>query len=405
MKDESQSRIASEGRPLSGLSDHDLLARLTAVLAQSRRVESDLIAHIAEVDARRLFAREAFPSMFAYCTDALHLSESEAYLRIAVARASREHPMILPMLGDGRLHLSGIALLAPHLTRENRETLLRRASHRPKREVEELVAELAPQPDAATFLRKLPDRRPGPQPTPRTPSGMGRTVTWGVPSPLDVPVPALSARALPPPLPVQPAPVQPFLVHPHPRPAIQPLAPGRYKVQFTASAALQRKLVRLRALMRPQVPDGDLGAIIEAAVSEKLERLEARRFGATRRPRKALSKADTSPSARQIPAPVRRAVLERDGGQCRYVDAAGRRCKERDRLEYHHRRPFALGGDHRPENIGLMCPTHNAYLAEHDYGRVAMARFSRALKQAAAPVGVASARIRAGPEPAGPPGS
>ena len=54
--------------------------------------------------------------MFAYCTGALHLSEGEAYLRIAVARASREHPMLLAMLGDGRLHLSGIALLAPHLT-------------------------------------------------------------------------------------------------------------------------------------------------------------------------------------------------------------------------------------------------------------------------------------------------
>ena len=62
--------------------------------------------------------------MFAYCTEVLHLSESEAYLRIAVARASREHPMLLEMLADGRLHLSGIAKLAPHLTRENRERLL-----------------------------------------------------------------------------------------------------------------------------------------------------------------------------------------------------------------------------------------------------------------------------------------
>ena len=54
--------------------------------------------------------------MLGYYTEALHLSEGEAYLRIAVARASREHPMLLPMLGDGRLHLSAIALLAPHLS-------------------------------------------------------------------------------------------------------------------------------------------------------------------------------------------------------------------------------------------------------------------------------------------------
>jgi len=129
--------------------------------------------------------------------------------------------------------------------------------------------------------------------------------------------------------------------------------------------------------MRSQVPDGDLGAIIEAAVTEQLERLEARRFAATSRPRKSLAKADTSPASRHIPAPVRRAVRERDGNRCGYVDAAGRRCDERDRLEYHHLHPFGLGGDHRPENIRLMCVQHNLYLAEHDYGREAMARYRR----------------------------
>jgi hypothetical protein len=145
-------------------------------------------------------------------------------------------------------------------------------------------------------------------------------------------------------------------------------------VQFTASARLHEKLERLRALMRAQVPDGDLGAIIEAAVTEKLERLEARRFAATSRPRKSLSEADTSPASRHVPAPVRRAVRERDGDRCTYVDGSGRRCEERDRLEYHHLHPFGLGGDHRPENLRLTCGQHNVFLAEHDYGRKTMAR-------------------------------
>jgi hypothetical protein len=104
------------------------------ILGQSRRVEADLVAHVAEVDERRHWAREAFPTLFAYCTEALHLSEGEAYLRIAAARASHEHPVLLGMLSDGRLHLSGIALLAPHLTAENRQTLLQRSTHRSKRQ-------------------------------------------------------------------------------------------------------------------------------------------------------------------------------------------------------------------------------------------------------------------------------
>jgi 5-methylcytosine-specific restriction endonuclease McrA len=148
-------------------------------------------------------------------------------------------------------------------------------------------------------------------------------------------------------------------------------------VQFTASAQFHDKLERLRPLMRSEVPDGDLGAIIERAVTQTLAQLEARRFARTSRPRKDVAASDTAPSSRRIPAAVRRAVYERDAGRCCYVGESGRRCTERDRLEYHHRRPFGQGGDHNPENIGLACRAHNLYLAEHDYGRKAIARYRR----------------------------
>ena len=96
--------------------------------------------------------------MFAYATEVLHLSEAEAYLRIAAARASREHPILLSMLADGRFHLTAIAKIAPHLTAENREGLLARAAHKSKREIEELVAEVSPRPDVPAVMRRLPDR-------------------------------------------------------------------------------------------------------------------------------------------------------------------------------------------------------------------------------------------------------
>ena len=67
-----------------------------------------LVAHIGEVERRRLYARDASPSMFAYCRERLHLLEAEAYMRIRVARAARKHPLLLDMLRDGRLHLSAI---------------------------------------------------------------------------------------------------------------------------------------------------------------------------------------------------------------------------------------------------------------------------------------------------------
>jgi hypothetical protein len=70
-------------------------------------------------------------------------------------------------------------------------------------------------------------------------------------------------------------------------------------------------------------------------------------------------------------------VHERDGNRCRYVDEQGRRCPERDRLEYHHRHTYALGGGHTVQNIGLVCRAHNAHLADYDYGRESMAKHRR----------------------------
>ena len=145
---------------MRALSDDALLRRLSEAIRQSRRVEADLVALIAEVDSRKLYAREATPSMFAYCTEVLHLSEHEAYLRITVARASREHPVLLDMLRDGRLHLAAIARLVPHLTETNRDSVLSRAVHKSRRQVEELVAELTPRPDVPARMRKLPSPPP-----------------------------------------------------------------------------------------------------------------------------------------------------------------------------------------------------------------------------------------------------
>jgi 5-methylcytosine-specific restriction endonuclease McrA len=374
-------------RPLQSIPDDELLHRLADLMGQSRRVEADIVAHIAEVEERRLYAREAFPSMFVYCMDVLHLSEAEAYLRIAAARASRKHPKLLTMLADGRLHLTAIKELAPHLNLENRDGLLERATHRSKRQILELIAEIAPRPDVPAVMRKLPESRAlpaagllavptrggpmlelGPDGVAAREREPGARQNEGAVSRLELQAQAFSGAASAPP-------VSPSVV--------QPLSPGRYKVQFTASAELHDKLERLRALMGSRVADGDLAAVIEQAVTEKLERLEARRFARTKAPRqdlpetKAHPEQDSSPSSRHIPAATRRAVSERDRGRCRYVDEQGRRCPEENRLEFHHLRPFGLGGDHDVANIRLMCRTHNVYLAECDYGRKAMARHRR----------------------------
>lgn len=352
---------------LKTLPDDELLRRLADLVQRSRRVEAVLVAHIAEVDDRRLYIRHA-PSMFAFCTQVLHLSEHEAYARITVARAARHRPVLLAMLSDGRLHSSGIAKLAPHLTDANSAELLTRATHRSKSEIESLLAEIAPKPDVEPAIRKVraprevvgsaelgPDRVGGAREVP---------LLLASPPPVDA-----SARAPEEPVATRPE-RGPSASQPH---AVVALSAGRYKVQFTAPAMLRDKLERLQALLH-----ADLATVIETAVTEKLGRLEAKRFGLTRASRRTLDESDLSGRSRYLPAAVRRIVRARDADQCTYLLANGCRCPERRSLEFHHRNPYGRGGDHHPENVCLMCRPHNAHVAERDYGAANMARWDRA---------------------------
>ena len=345
---------------LDSVTDDDLLSRTTALVATSRRVEAELVAHLAEVDARALYLRDACPSMFVYATTRLGLSEAEAYLRIHAGRAARRFPAILDLLATGRIHLSAIAKLAPHLSAENVDGLLARAAGRSKREIEMLVAELAPKPDAPARIRRVPAARG----TELRPGGVARaseTVAGADPAPVppiaSAPVPAIAPGSL------------------------TPLAPARFRVQFTASSELEAKLSRARALLRHQVPDGDLAEIVGRAVTLLLRELERGKCAQSEKPRRSLEEVDVTPRSRHIPAPVRRVVWERDAAQCTFVDQRGFRCPARELLEFHHEAAFARGGDHDPSNVRLLCRGHNRYQAEIDFGRETIERRVKAARR------------------------
>ena len=70
---------------MRGLSDEELLAGLRGVLGSSRRLAALVVAHLGEVEERRLHWLAGHGSLFAYCKDGLGMSEDEAYRRISVA--------------------------------------------------------------------------------------------------------------------------------------------------------------------------------------------------------------------------------------------------------------------------------------------------------------------------------
>src|SRR5687768_13020059 len=118
----------------AALTDRQLLAEVKELVAEERDATARLIASLAELDARRLYLGEGFPSLFAYCTEAPHLSEHAAYNRIEAARAARKWPVILRMLAEGSITLTVVRLLIPSLTADNHLQLLDAATHKSKRQ-------------------------------------------------------------------------------------------------------------------------------------------------------------------------------------------------------------------------------------------------------------------------------
>jgi hypothetical protein len=331
----------------SSLSDEQLIAEVKARAASERQATAQLIASLAELDARRLYLGAGCASLFAYCTRVLHLSEHAAYGRIEAARAVRRFPSILERLAEGELTLTAICQLAPYLTPENVASVLQDARHRSKREIELLVAALSPKPTVPSIVRKLPGRTaPDALPESAAPSTEPRACAGA------------SAFAEPPAIgSTSPARV----VKP---PDVAPLTPTQYKVQCTISRDTYEKLRRAQDLLRHVIPNGDPAAILDRALTLLVADLEKKKIAASAHPR---AKREGATRSRHVPAAVKREVWKRDGGQCAFEGTNGR-CGERGFLEFHHVVPYAMGGETATTNLQLRCRGHNAYEAEQDFG-------------------------------------
>jgi 5-methylcytosine-specific restriction endonuclease McrA len=359
---------------VSRLRDDELVAGLHRLARADRALTARMLVHLGEVDARKLYRERAWPSMFSYLVEELHMTEAEACLRIQSARLGRQFPLIVELIGQSALHLSAIKLLAPHLTQANHVALLERARGMSKRGVELLVAEIAPKPDVPSRMRKLPERF----------AACADQPTTGVATRGEQGSIADATRAEQMSTPAKPiAPLsdrrRPFeLTAPPPRRASSvPLSPGRYKVELTAGQVLHDKLEQLKNLMRHQVPDGDLAIVLERAADVLIDKLMKERFGLgaktprVKRPRVRKRKARVRTRevrSRYVRRAVVREVYERDGGQCAFVSPDGRRCSERGFLELHHEMPFARGGPTTADNLRIICKAHNALFAARDYG-------------------------------------
>jgi 5-methylcytosine-specific restriction endonuclease McrA len=304
---------------------------------------ADLLADIAEFDRRKQYLSSGYSSMLAYCMGKLRRTRDEARRRIYAARTARRFPAIFSAVAGHRLHLSGICQLAGYLTPANADELLKAAEFKDRLEIEEILRQRFPISEVLALVTAIPERVP--EASPAEPREVAASpVEQAVNSPA---MPCVPGRM-------------------EVRPSVAPIASGRVEIRFSADKSMHDKLRRAQELLGHQVPSGDLAKVFELALEALIAKQEKRKFGATDRPRANFRSSRIR--GRHISATIRRAVHERDGGSCTFTSADGHRCSSRERIEFDHIIPIALGGETSVGNLRLRCRAHNQHEADLAFG-------------------------------------
>ena len=312
---------------LGGLGNEELLLGLSGLVKRGDELLADLLAHLAELDERRLYLELGFPSLFAYCTASLGMCESSAGRRILAARVCRKLPGAFARVVSGELNLSALCAMSPHLNAENAEDLAALCSRRSRRDIEALLAARFPRPDIRDSVRR---------------------------------VEALSADR--------------FGVHfTADSEFLELLEQARGLASHRLPAGEMAELIKLglKAFIREAEKQ-------RFAVGRRPRRKAEVRAGGSEQapvePHPPGGRTSGRQRTRHVPAVVSREVYLGDQGQCSFVSTAGRRCECRAFLELDHITPWAAGGAATGANLRLRCRAHNQHHARVYFGAGHVAR-------------------------------
>ena len=105
---------------LSEISNDELILRMQKLVRTERKVMHLVLIHIAEIEARKLYANLGFDGMYSYLTQGLGYSESAAYRRLQSARLLRQVPGVAEKIEDGSLNLSQLTQVQKCLKESSR---------------------------------------------------------------------------------------------------------------------------------------------------------------------------------------------------------------------------------------------------------------------------------------------
>jgi hypothetical protein len=141
---------------LKAISDSELLSAIKRLASEERRIGIEVIHHLREIDARKLFASLGCSSLFVYCTTVLGYSEGGAYRRIAAMRLLRDVPGYEGKLESGSVSVATLSQVQSFLVQEKRQLgktysqgekldLLSKIEGKSAQQAERVLATISPQ--------------------------------------------------------------------------------------------------------------------------------------------------------------------------------------------------------------------------------------------------------------------
>lgn len=341
---------------LTKLNNKTLINDLKSLVKQERKILTEILDYLKEVERRKLYLNMGYSSLFAWMTEYLGYSEGAAQRRIQAMRLVRAHPEVEVKISSGRISLSVASNIQSYLKREEKKRKETKSKELTKTNKLELITQLE-----GTSSRKCEE--------------ILATIS---------PETAL------------------------PKEKTRPITDEKTQISFIANKSLIQKIKRLKTLTSHQNPEGTYEKLFEKALDIALEKLDPikrqerrdlrqkksrlHRDPATTAKHKKISQKLPTPLAgglksppsqgakrnqqpnhapnipptsavkRYIPKKLQDQIWVRDKGKCQYLDIrTGKKCHSKHLIEVDHKNPFSWGGEHSIRNLRLYCRGHNLY--------------------------------------------
>ncbi len=319
---------------LKSFSNRELHEKVLTLSTEERRITLEVLWHLKEVEARRLYAERGHSSLFEYVTRELNYSEGSAQRRISAMRALRDLPELAEHVESGNLKVTQLAQAqsffrselksGKRYTLSEKREVITETIGKSSRETEALFASINPEYAERDRIRAISENK--------------TQITFTADEILMKDIQAIRDRFA------------------HQIPAGASLAEV---IQFMAKIVLG-STVEKKANFRQPVHE-NLPSLENLPALKKLpflKNLPAQEMHSTKE-----TSLPPAPKVRSryIPIRVKREVWNRDQGRCTFVSPInGRKCLSRHRLQVDHIKPYFMGGaSNDSKGLRLLCFAHN----------------------------------------------